>query len=116
MNRRGMLATIILALFAATAAPGIADAKTGTVRIQILKAGLIVGMSGGKGTITVDKKSYPLRIGGVSFGATIGASKADLVGRAYNLTNVSDIEGTYTAMEAGLAVAGGGGPSPSTVS
>jgi hypothetical protein len=85
-----------------------AQAKTGSVRIQIYKAGFVVGVQGGKGTLTLSGKQYPLRIGGVSLGATIGASRADLVGRAYNLQNARDIEGTYTAMEAGVAVAGGG--------
>ncbi|MCP8940855.1 hypothetical protein NK718_20200 [Alsobacter sp. SYSU M60028] len=107
MKRRVLLATFAAAALAVAAMPGLAEAKTAAVRIQIVKAGLIVGMSGGKGTITMDKKTYPLKIGGVSLGATIGASKADLVGTAYNLTSVQDIVGTYTAAEAGVAVAGG---------
>jgi hypothetical protein len=37
----------------------------------------------------------------------IGVSSADLVGRARNLHRASDIAGTYTAVGAGLAVAGG---------
>jgi hypothetical protein len=53
-------------------------------------------------------KKYPLAIGGVSLGATIGASKAELIGTAYNLRDLTDIEGTYSAAEAGVAVAGGG--------
>jgi hypothetical protein len=43
----------------------------------------------------------------LSVGATIGASKADLVGRAYNLRRASDIAGTYTAVGGGVAVGGG---------
>jgi hypothetical protein len=46
-------------------------------------------------------------IGGVSLGATIGASKAELVGEVYNLKNPGDIEGTYSAVQAGVAIAGG---------
>jgi hypothetical protein len=90
---------------AVTAAP--AWAKTGSVRIQIFKAGFVVGVSGGNGSLSIGGKTYPLNIGGVSLGATIGASKAELIGRAYNLTSPQDIEGTYTAAEAGVAVAGG---------
>ena len=37
----------------------------------------------------------------------IGVSSADLVGRARNLRRASDIAGTYTAVGAGLAIAGG---------
>ena len=52
---------------------------------------------------------YPLSLGGVSFGATIGVSEAQLVGTAYHLNDPHDIEGAYSAASAGVAVAGGGG-------
>ncbi|WP_201832594.1 hypothetical protein [Microvirga zambiensis] len=84
-------------------------AATGTVRIEIVKAGFIVGVGGGSGTLTFVGRRYPLKVGGLSVGATIGASKADLVGRAYNLRQASDIAGTYTSV--GAAVAAGGGVS-----
>jgi hypothetical protein len=82
-------------------------AETGTVSFQIVKAGFIVGLGGGSGTLVFRGRSYPLSVGGLSFGATIGASTADLVGRAYNLRQASDIVGTYSAVGAGVAVAGG---------
>ena len=82
-------------------------AATGTIELEIYKAGFIVGGSGGSGTLKFDGKSYPLTIGGVSLGATIGFSKAQLVGTVRNIKNPSDIEGTFTAGTAGVAVAGG---------
>ena len=36
-------------------------------------------------------------------------SKTELVGKAYNINKPSDIAGTYTAVGAGTAVAGGAG-------
>ena len=84
-----------------------AKAETGTVRFEIAKAGLIVGIGGGSGTLVFKGRRYPLSVGGLSFGATIGASKADLVGRALNLRQASDIAGTYTAVAAGVAAGGG---------
>lgn len=95
---------LVLSLAAASASP--AASKTGAVRLQLFKAGFIVLMQGGKGILSLDKRTYPLTIGGVSLGATIGASKADLIGKAYNLSQPSDIEGTYSATEAGGALAG----------
>jgi hypothetical protein len=80
-------------------------AATGTVHVEIAKAGFIVGVGGGRGTLVFQGRRYPLRVGGLSFGATIGASKADLVGSASNLRRASDIAGTYTAVG---AAAGGG--------
>ncbi len=84
-----------------------AVAANGTIELELYKAGFIVGGSGGKGTLKLAGKSYPLDIGGVSLGATIGFSKAELVGEVLNIKQASDIEGVYTATQAGIAVAGG---------
>jgi hypothetical protein len=78
-----------------------------TIAFEVFKAGFIVGGSGGSGSMTCKGKTYPLNIGGVSLGATIGVSKAELVGEVYNLKNPEDITGTYSAAQAGFAVAGG---------
>jgi hypothetical protein len=98
----GLIAAAMTLLLAA--AP--AHAESGSVRLTIAKAGFIVGVGGGSGTLVFHGHSYPLSIGGVSVG-TIGAAKAELVGRAYNLRNAIDIAGTYTAVSGSIAVAGG---------
>ena len=90
-----------LAALAVTCAPVLAAsgwAATGTVSVEIVKAGFIVGVGGGQGMLVFQGRRYPLSVGGLSVGATIGASKASLVGRAYNLRRASDIAGTYTAV------------------
>ena len=99
-----------LAVLAVTFAPVLASpgwAATGTVSVEIVKAGFIVGVGGGRGMLVFQGRRYPLSVGGLSVGATIGASKASLVGRAYNLRRASDIAGTYTAVGGGVAVGGG---------
>ena len=102
------LAVIAAALvFSAASVPARAD--TGRVHITVTKAGFIVGVGGGSGVLTFKGKRYPLAISGISFGAIIGASENDLIGRAYNMRKASDIVGTYTAIGAGAALAGGGG-------
>ena len=83
---------------------GIPDAK---IEISQWKVGFIVGVSGGKGTLTYKGKSYPLSIKGLRVGATAGIATADLVGDVYNLKNVKDIEGTYSAAQVSIAVAAG---------
>jgi len=100
------VATLIVATGTLLAA-GIAAAADGTIELEIYKAGFIVGGSGGSGTLTFQGKKYPVSVGGVSLGATIGASKAELIGTVHNIKTPSDIEGVYTAGTAGLAVAGG---------
>jgi hypothetical protein len=101
----GCIVALAGLLVGASASPS--RAETGTVSLEIAKAGFIVGIGGGSGTLVFRGRRYPLGVAGLSFGATIGASAAQLVGRAYNLRQPSDIAGTYSAVGAGVAVAGG---------
>ncbi len=98
---------IALAALIVLATPSYSQTSSAKVRIEIVSGGFIVGVAGGRGTLTYQGKHYPLRIGGVSLGLILGAAKAELIGQAYNLKRPSDIAGTYTAIEAGYAFAGG---------
>src|SRR5262249_3755267 len=107
ISRAVKYAAAILAaslVLVAVSLPSYAD--TGSVRFRIARAGFIVGAGGGTGTLVFHGRSYPLSVGGLSVG-TFGAASADLVGRAYNLRRAQDIAGTYTAVGAGVAIAGG---------
>ena len=104
----GAVATLILASGTLLFANVAVAAPDGTIDLTLYKAGFIVGGSGGSGTLKFKGKQYPVDIGGVSLGATIGASMAELVGEVYNLKQPSDIEGAYSAVQAGVAVVGGG--------
>jgi hypothetical protein len=106
---RSGLALLGLVAFAVASLPATSQAETGSVRFVITKAGFIVGVGGGSGTLSFKGRQYPLSVGGVSLGATIGASKTELVGRALNMGRPSDIAGTYSAIGAGAAVAAGAG-------
>ena len=107
-NRRHLIKSIsavaAAAFIAATSAPALAD--SGAVRLRMANAGFIVGIGGGNGTLTFRGRTYPLRIGGITLG-TIGASGGTLVGRARHLRTATDIVGTYSAIGAGAALAGG---------
>ena len=107
LNRRHVFKTAAAALAAtllAASAPAVAG--SGSVRLRFLNAGFIVGIGGGDGTLNFQGRTFPLQIGGVSVG-TFGASGGTLVGRALHLHRATDIIGTYTAIGAGVAVAGG---------
>ena len=93
-------------IMVAASAESRAQTGSGTVRIQIVKAGFIVGVGGGKGTLTFNGKSYPLSIGGVSVG-TIGVATVNLAGTARNLRTAADIAGTYGAASTSVAIVGG---------
>jgi len=84
-----------------------AEAATGQISLRIVSAGFIFGASGGSGVLVFQGRQYPFSVGGVSAGATIGASGTDLVGTASHLHTPADINGVYSAVGAGLSVAGG---------
>lgn len=81
-----------------------ARADTGTVRISFIKAGWVIGGSVGSGTLTFQGRTYPLSIGGLSYGFTFGGSQTNLRGTVSNIYRPSDIEGVYGAAGAGATV------------
>ena len=100
-----ILRTIILALAALLAAGlGQASADSGTVRISFLKAGWVIGGNVGSGTLTFRGRTYPLSVGGMSYGFTFGGSQTNLRGVVSNIFRPSDIEGVYGAAGAGATV------------
>ena len=80
-----------------------------TIEFSLFRAGFIIGGAGGSGTLMFRDNGYLISIGGISLGATIGVARIEFTGDVYNLKQASDIEGTYTAIGAGAALAGGGG-------
>ena len=102
-----ILFTVMLAAVAMHTSAFAEDKPSAKIQFDVYKAGLVVGVSGGSGTLTFKGKEYPISIGGVSLGATIGASKAEFVGDVFNLSAPGDIEGIYSGGKAGIAVAGG---------
>lgn len=96
------LTAMLGASFASTA-----YADSGSISFRILKAGFVVGGSGGSGTLTFHGKSYPISIGGLSYGFTFGASETRFHGTVSNITRPSDVAGVYAAAGAGGAVGAG---------
>jgi hypothetical protein len=65
-----------------------------------------IGFTWGRGELTFQGKKYPLRVSGLSI-VHVGISSYTASGAVYHLTKASDINGIYTAVSAGVAVAGG---------
>jgi hypothetical protein len=82
------------------------QAATGTVRLHVVKAGVILGSSDGEGILYFGHRRYRLRVSGGGVG-TLGVATVDLVGTVSNLRRPSDIIGSYSDAGAGLAVGGG---------
>ena len=87
---------LVMAMIALQTTP--AEAGNGRVYIKLTKASFVVGGSAGSGTLRFRGKRYPLSVGGVKVGLTIGVVTAELVGTARNLRRARDIEGTYVAV------------------
>src|SRR6185369_12864510 len=107
--RTGMLLAAMLGFFTSVGLVTPSRAETGAVSVVFTKGGFIVGVGGGQGVLTFRGHHYPFTVSGMSFGATIGASTMELVGRARNLHSPADFAGTYSAIGAGAALAGGAG-------
>jgi hypothetical protein len=67
-----------------------------------------VGFSWGKGTLTFQGKTYPVKVEGLSVGE-VGVNQATAVGSVYNLKKLEDFNGNYTAGGAGGTLGGGAG-------
>jgi lipid-binding SYLF domain-containing protein len=84
-------------------------ADGGRIRFNVVKAGFVIGGSGGSGALLFHGRYYPLAIGGVSYGFTFGASATDFYGTVSNIRWPSDVNGVYVAAGAGAAIGPGGG-------
>ena len=102
-------ALIALAALAAASLSSAVYADSGSIRFNVVKAGFVVGGSGGSGALHFHGHSYPLSIGGVSWGFTFGASATDFHGTVSNIHKPSDVNGVYFAAGAGAAVGPGAG-------
>jgi hypothetical protein len=77
--------------------------------VVFTKGGLIVGVGGGNGVLYFRGHHYPFTVSGMSVGFTIGASTTQFSGKALNLRGPGDLQGSYSVVGAGGALAAGAG-------
>jgi hypothetical protein len=99
---------VALTALAALGFSSAAQAGTCSISFSVLKAGWVVGGSGGTGTLRCGGKSYPISIGGISAGFVFGASETRFSGRASFPRSPHDVAGVYGAAGAGAALGVGG--------
>ena len=102
LHLRAIFAVVLTLLVAGLVSTARAD--SGTVRLNFIKAGFVIGGAAGSGTLTFRGRTYRLSIGGLSYGFTFGGSQTWLRGRVSNIFRPSDIEGVYGAAGAGGTV------------
>src|SRR5690349_12187688 len=102
------LPVIVAVALLACGVPSASKADTGDVQVVFTKGGFILGAGRGDGVLLLRGHRYPFRVSGLSVGFTVGGSTARLSGQAMNLLRPSDIQGTYSLIGAGAALAAGG--------
>ena len=102
------LATVLVSLsLAALPLVAAADARPdATIDISGTTVAAGVGFTDAKGTVLYAGKSYPVQIQGVGV-AQVGVSTLTATGEVFNLKQLQDINGDYTAAAAGATLAGG---------
>jgi hypothetical protein len=110
MNRPKTLLYLFLALifaFFTTAALAQELPAVGEVRVESTSIAAGIGVSWGDGVLKFEEKEYKFSVKGLSL-VDVGISKVSAMGLVYNLKKIEDFPGTYTAIGAGIALAGGG--------
>lgn len=103
---RALRAAVIFAgLFSVPLSPAKAD--DGRIQFTVIKAGFVIGGSGGSGALSFKGRRYRLSLGGLSYGFTFGASQTEFRGTVSNIRRPQDVEGVYAAGSAGAALGRG---------
>jgi hypothetical protein len=105
--RAALVALTAIAGFVLLAMPSAARADGGTIAFSVLKAGWVIGGSGGSGALFFHGRRYPVSIGGISYGIVFGASETHFRGTVRNIRGPGDVAGVYGAAGAGAAVGAG---------
>jgi hypothetical protein len=100
---------VAAALAATLASPALAQRRA-DARISFSggSVAFLAGVNWGSGTLTYRGRNYALRVRGLSVGA-VGANKYQATGAVYHLRRMSDIEGTYSALEGSMTAGPGQG-------
>jgi len=105
----GAVAMTAMILFGGLVVADDAKQPVGTVSIQEKELGFIIGGSKGSGTLTFQGEEHPFKLKGLSVGANVGISKMSASGDVYDLTDISEFPGTFTKLDASVALGGGMG-------
>jgi hypothetical protein len=87
---------------------GQSPTPSGKISIESNSIALAVGVNWGEGKLTFKGKRALFAVNGLTL-VDVGIAKASAVGEVYNLTDISQFEGTYLAGEAGFDLSGGMG-------
>jgi hypothetical protein len=102
--RATLAATVMLASIGLSST---AQAETCSISFTVIKAGWVIGGSGGSGALRCGGRTYPLSIGGLSYGIMFGASETRFTGTATFSGSPYNVAGVYGAGGVGGTVGRG---------
>jgi hypothetical protein len=107
--KRTLLAAVAAVTLSCASAVGLAADRKPDATIELTSGSVAVGVGidWGKGTLHYNGENIPVKVKGLSL-VRVGASKLTASGEVYNLKDLSDVAGNYSAVSAGAALAGGG--------
>jgi hypothetical protein len=108
MNIRVLAAATAFAGALSVPAAFAQPAPDATIHFTGGSVAFIAGINWGGGELKYKGVTHKIQVNGLSVGA-VGAAKMDATGNVYNLHNLADIEGTYSAIEASATAGPGEG-------
>lgn len=96
-----------LLLAGAAAAEDPLGPPSGKLRIESTSVAAGIGVSWGRGVLTVDGRDHSFSVSGLSV-ADVGVSTVTATGEVWGLDDLSKFDGTYYGVDVGVAVGGGG--------
>jgi hypothetical protein len=83
-----------------------AETPDATIKLSGGSVAAGIGYSWASGTLTYNGKTYDVEVKGLTVG-DVGITSAEAAGTVHHLNKLSDFDGNYTAVGAGITVAGG---------
>lgn len=107
--KRSMLAAVAAVFLSCTSTILVAADRTPDATLDLSGGSVAVGVGidWSKGTLHYKGQNVPVKVKGLSL-VRVGASKFSAAGEVYNLKELSQFAGNYSAVAAGAALAGGG--------
>jgi hypothetical protein len=103
--------TVAVAAGADSATPPVADQAIPSAYVWLSGGSVAIGIgyTWGHGTLynSKDQKQYKFKLSGVSI-ADVGGAGINAEGEVYNLSNPADLNGSYSAVTAGVTIIEGG--------
>ncbi len=108
--KRRMVGVLVLAMVLVVSGLALTEEKEpdATLKLSQGQVAAGIGWSWGGGVLTYKGKDYSFKVDGLSVG-DVGITKAEAVGKVYNLKKRSDFNGTYTSAAAEGTIGGGAG-------